>query len=255
MPDFERSGERLRVALADGYSDAPRFAGKDVEEVVRKRSGNRVRIQPDEARVNVGRHLYLRRAVMHSDHLCRDVRLRQADLVLACEKRGAALHFRARGVFQRRRRKTSGKHFPASQLLRAYAAYLAVEAALRVHPEVARIDRSTVERSHFYAYRPLEPLRRVVDHRDGKAVLVRDDLHRKRRKEVPCAVLQTLVVAVIVYRRPRTHGPAVVELPEQRTVAPVRIAPPEFRRVAHAFALAHLREIDVVAKLRRKVEA
>ena len=67
--------------------------------------------------------------------------------------------------------------------------------------------------------------------------------------------MQAFVVAEVVHPRPRTHGPAVVELPEERAVATGGGAPPKFRRIPHALALAHLREVDVVVELLGKIEA
>ena len=121
--------------------------------------------------------------------------------------------------------------------------------------ELARVHPFARECRHFHRDRALELREPVVDEKDFEPRLVRDGLHADGRKEVLRAVLQALIVAEVVDARPRTHGPAIVELPEKGAVAALRGAPPELRRVPHALALAHLREVDIVVELLGQIKA
>ena len=93
--------------------------------------------------------------------------------------------------------------------------------------------------------------KRIVDNVNFDAVLAVFERNGYRRVEMPCLILQSLIIPVIIYTRPASNGPAIVKLPVKRSVGARSVPAPEFRGVFDTFRLARLAQIYNVYRIFR----
>ena len=72
---------------------------------------------------------------------------------------------------------------------------------------------------------------------------------------MPCTVLKSLVITVIINTWPRADTPAVIKLPIHWTVTSAFISSPMLRCVCYTFILSNLRKINHILKILRQIKA
>ena len=112
-----------------------------------------------------------------------------------------------------------------------------------------------VKAAEHILYVTLERHGFVVDNVQFHAVFGFAGAGCERRVKMARGILQRLISAVIVYRSPGKHGPAVVQLPIHTAVASAAVTAPMLRGVAHAFRLHYLRKVYRVLEFGGKAEA